>query len=66
VLVVHHPGKDQKKGARGSLALKGAADAEFALARTGERLLLHKLKLALPAQSPPKITTAQVAPQPPP
>jgi hypothetical protein len=30
------------------------------------RLLLDKLKLALPAQSPPKITTAQVAPQPPP
>src|ERR1700746_2462857 len=30
------------------------------------RLLLDKLKLALPAQSPPKITTAQLAPQPPP
>jgi hypothetical protein len=30
------------------------------------RLLLDKLKLALPAQSPPKITTAQSAPQPPP
>jgi len=30
------------------------------------RLLLDKLKLALPAQSPPKITTAQIAPQPPP
>src|SRR5467141_1311748 len=30
------------------------------------RLLLDKLKLALPGQSPPKITTAQVAPQPPP
>jgi hypothetical protein len=30
------------------------------------RLLLDKLKLALPAQSPSKITTAQVAPQPPP
>jgi hypothetical protein len=28
--------------------------------------LLDKLKLALPAQSPPKITTAQIAPQPPP
>jgi len=28
------------------------------------RLLLDKLKLALTAQSPPKITTAQVAPQP--
>ncbi|TMF44766.1 MAG: IS1634 family transposase, partial [Chloroflexi bacterium] len=30
------------------------------------RLLLDKLKLALPAQSPPKITTAQIAPLPPP
>ena len=30
------------------------------------RLLLDKLKLALPAQSPPKITTAQIPPQPPP
>jgi hypothetical protein len=30
------------------------------------RLLLDKLKLALPAQSPPKITTAQIAPRPPP
>src|SRR5580700_8696210 len=30
------------------------------------RLLLDKLKLALPAQSPSKITPAQVAPQPPP
>src|SRR6201993_3118578 len=30
------------------------------------RLLLDKLKLALPAQSPPKIPTAQIAPQPPP
>ena len=28
------------------------------------RLLLDKLKLALPAQSPPKITTAQIPPQP--
>jgi hypothetical protein len=29
-------------------------------------LCVDKLKLALPAQSPPKITTAQIAPQPPP
>src|SRR5246500_344616 len=29
-------------------------------------LLLDKLKLALPAQSPPKIRTAQILPQPPP
>src|SRR6266566_2595731 len=30
------------------------------------RLLLDKLKLALPAQSPPKITTGRIAPLPPP
>ena len=44
VLVVHHPGKDQRKGARGSLALKGAADAEFALARSGDGLTLKNEK----------------------
>lgn len=44
VLVVHHPGKDQRKGARGSLALKGAADAEFALARSGDGLALKNEK----------------------
>jgi hypothetical protein len=44
VLVVHHPGKDQRKGARGSLALKGAADAEFALTRSEDGLTLKNEK----------------------
>jgi hypothetical protein len=35
ILVVHHSGKDQKKGARGSLALQGATDAVFALIKSG-------------------------------
>jgi len=46
VLVVHHSGKDQKKGARGSLALQGATDAVFALTRAGDarRLMNEKQK----------------------
>jgi RecA-family ATPase len=44
VIAVHHSGKDQKKGARGSLALKGAADAEFALIRSGDTLTLKTEK----------------------
>jgi hypothetical protein len=44
VLVVHHPGKDQKKGARGSIALKGAADAEFVLTRSGDEAKLTNEK----------------------
>ena len=53
VLVVHHPGKDQKKGARGSLALKGAADAEFALARSGDRCKLTNEKQKDAEEAPP-------------
>jgi hypothetical protein len=46
VLVVHHSGKDQKKGARGSMALPGATDAVFALIRSGDarKLLNEKQK----------------------
>jgi hypothetical protein len=44
VLVVHHPGKDQRRGARGSVALKGAADAEFALARKEDHCTLTNEK----------------------
>jgi AAA domain len=44
VLVVHHPGKDQKRGARGSLALLGAAQASFALTRSGDALTLKNEK----------------------
>jgi hypothetical protein len=44
VLVVHHSGKDQKKGARGSLALQGATEAVFALIRSGEAVSLTNEK----------------------
>jgi hypothetical protein len=44
VLAVHHPGKDQKKGARGSLALLGATEAMFSLARSGDGLTLKNEK----------------------
>jgi hypothetical protein len=44
ILVVHHPGKDHKKGARGSVALKGAVDAEFELTRSGDAITLKNEK----------------------
>lgn len=37
VLVIHHSGKDVTKGARGSSALRAAADAEFEVVREGEQ-----------------------------
>lgn len=36
VLVVHHSGKDEAKGARGSSAFRAALDAEFNIKREGE------------------------------
>lgn len=36
VLLVHHSGKDQSKGARGWSGLRAAADAEIEVARVGE------------------------------
>jgi hypothetical protein len=44
VLVVHHSGKDQTKGARGSLALQGATDAVFAVTRADDTLRLKNEK----------------------
>jgi hypothetical protein len=48
VLIVHHSGKDGERGARGSSALKGAADAEYEVSRSGEdklvRLIPRKMK----------------------
>src|SRR6516225_11927406 len=35
ILIVHHSGKDDTKGARGSTALKGAADAVMHLTKKG-------------------------------
>ncbi|MBX9265093.1 helicase RepA family protein, partial [Klebsiella pneumoniae] len=36
VLVVHHSGKDDTKGARGSSAFRAALDAEFNVRREGD------------------------------
>lgn len=48
VLIVHHSGKDGDRGARGSSALKGAADAEYEVSRSEEdklvRLIPRKMK----------------------
>lgn len=48
VLIVHHSGKDGERGARGSSALKGAADAEYEVSRLDEdklvRLIPRKMK----------------------
>ncbi|MCL7944062.1 helicase RepA family protein [Marinobacter sp. ATCH36] len=48
VLIVHHSGKDGDRGARGSSALKGAADAEYEVSRSEEdeliRLTPRKMK----------------------
>ncbi len=40
VLVVHHSGKDEAKGARGSSSFRAALDAEFNVKREGEGLAL--------------------------
>lgn len=48
VLIVHHSGKDSDRGARGSSALKGAADAEYEVSRNEDdkiiRLTPRKMK----------------------
>ncbi|MCY1368860.1 hypothetical protein D9M69_558640 [compost metagenome] len=56
MLIVHHSGKDGEKGARGSSALKGAADAEYEVSRSDEdkliRLTPRKMK---DAEEPPPL-----------
>lgn len=56
VLIVHHSGKDGERGARGSSALKGAADAEYEVSRSDEdkqvRLIPRKMK---DAEEPPSL-----------
>ncbi|MGQ7815786.1 AAA family ATPase [Metapseudomonas furukawaii] len=56
VLIVHHSGKDGEKGARGSSALKGAADAEYEVSRSDAdkliRLTPRKMK---DAEEPPPL-----------
>lgn len=56
VLIVHHSGKDGDRGARGSSALKGAADAEYEVSRNDDdkiiRLTPRKMK---DAEEPPPL-----------
>ncbi len=56
ILIIHHSGKDGDRGARGSSALKGAADAEYELSRNGGdqqiRLASRKMK---DAEEPPPL-----------
>lgn len=44
MLVVHHSGKDETRGARGSSAIKGALDTEMTLSGTKERITLTVTK----------------------
>ncbi len=37
ILIVHHSGKDETRGARGSTSIKGALDTEILLSKTGEK-----------------------------
>lgn len=41
VLIVHHSGKNGERGARGSSALKGAADAEYEVSRNEDDQLIR-------------------------
>jgi len=40
VMIIHHSGKDEDKGERGNVALRGAADTIIAVQRDGDRLKL--------------------------
>lgn len=47
VLIIHHSGKDKQRGARGSIALKGAIDSEYAVSMDESKVILlenHKMK----------------------
>ncbi|WCG84985.1 AAA family ATPase [Pectobacterium sp. A5351] len=55
VLIIHHSGKDQDKGARGSSAFRAALDMEFNVRREGEggALILSCTKMK-DAEEPPR------------
>jgi putative DNA primase/helicase len=55
VLIIHHSGKDQEKGARGSSAFRAALDVEFNVRREGEggALILSCTKMK-DAEEPPR------------
>ena len=52
VLIVHHCGKDQERGARGSTALKGAADAEYGCKKTDDGVITLKSSKMKDAEPP--------------
>lgn len=56
VLIVHHSGKDGEKGARGSSALKGAADAEYEIGRGEDKLIRLTPRKMKDAEEPPPLT----------
>ncbi|WJV63015.1 AAA family ATPase [Pectobacteriaceae bacterium CE70] len=47
VLIIHHSGKDQDKGARGSSAFRASLDVEFNVSREGDdgALILSRTKM---------------------
>jgi putative DNA primase/helicase len=55
VLIIHHSGKDQERGARGSSAFRAALDVEFNVRREGEggALILSCTKMK-DAEEPPR------------
>ena len=54
VLIVHHSGKDGERGARGSWALKGAADAEYEVSRSAEDKLVRPIPRKMKDAEEPK------------
>ncbi len=55
-LIVHHSGKDGDRGARGSSALKGAADAEYEVSRQeGDKLIRLTPRKMKDAEEPPPL-----------
>lgn len=45
VILIHHSGKDATRGARGSMALRGAVDFEFRMARDGDVVRMECTKM---------------------
>lgn len=53
VLIVHHSGHGDKARGRGSTALKGALDAEFAVTKVGDKVTLTATKMKDAPEPPP-------------
>lgn len=53
VLIVHHAGKDTRKGARGASALKAAMDAELEVGGTENRIIVRNTKQKDTAEAAP-------------